>query len=186
MDRQEQTRPALVAEVTHELRTPVAVLQAETEALIDHMEEPAPDQLAVLHDEVLRLGRVLDDLQSLASADAAALHLARSHCDLADIAARAADSLTVRFDTASLTLEQRLHQAAVLADAGRLHQLAANLLTNPLKFTPPGGRVVIETWTSGPAAALRVTDTGQSEKRLLRRRRAYRDGELDRASPGEP
>ena len=160
MDRQERARRALVAEVAHELRTPVAVLQAETEALIDHVEEPTPDQLAVLHDEVLRLGQVLDDLQSLASADAAALHLARSRCDLADVAASAADRLAVRFDTASLTLERRLRQADVLADAGRLHQLTANLLTNALKFTPPGGRVVIETWTSGLAAMLRVTDTG--------------------------
>ena len=160
MDRQEQVRRALVAEVAHELRTPVAVLQAETEALIDHVEEPTPDQLAVLHDEVLRLGRVLDDLQSLASADAAALHLARSRCDLADVAASSADRLAVRFDTARLTLERRLRRADVLADAGRLHQLTANLLTNALKFTPPGGRVVIETWPSGPAAVLRVTDTG--------------------------
>jgi two-component system sensor histidine kinase BaeS len=160
MDRQEQARRALVAEVAHELRTPVAVLQAETEALIDHVEEPTPDQLAVLHDEVLQLGRVLDDLQSLASADAAALHLARRHCDLADVAARAADGMAARFDTASLTLERHLDRADVLADAGRLHQLTSNLLTNALKFTPPGGRVVIETWTAGPAAVLKVTDTG--------------------------
>ncbi len=109
---------------------------------------------------LVALGRVLDDLQSLASADAAALHLARRHCDLADIAARAADSVAARADTACLTLERRLGRADVLADAGRLHQLTANLLTNALKFTPPGGRVVIETWTSGPAAVLRVTDTG--------------------------
>lgn len=160
MDRQEQARRALVAEVAHELRTPVAVLQAETEALLDHVEEPTPDQLSVLRDEVLRLGRVLDDLQSLASADAAALHLARSHCDLADIAGSAADSLALRFDAASLTLERQLRRADVLADAGRLHQIAANLLTNALKFTPPGGRVVIQTGTSGTGAVLRVTDTG--------------------------
>jgi signal transduction histidine kinase len=160
MDRQEQARRALVADVAHELRTPVAVLQAETEALVDHVEEPTPDQLAVLHDEIIRLGRVLDDLQSLASADAAALHLARSHCDLADIAARAADNLAVRFEASGLTLERQLRKASVLADADRLHQVVANLLTNALKFTPPGGRVVIATGPSGADAVLRVTDTG--------------------------
>ncbi len=146
--------------MAHELRTPVAILQAQTEALLDHVEEPTPSRLEGFRDEVLRLGRVLDDLQSLASADAAILHLARRPCDLADVAARAADGLAPRCKAASLTLERRLRRADVLADAGRLHQIVTNLLTNAIKFTPAGGRVVIETGAFGKDAVLRVTDTG--------------------------
>jgi two-component system, OmpR family, sensor histidine kinase BaeS len=72
--RQEQIRRDLVADVAHELRTPVAVLQAGHEALLDGITEPTPDELASLRDEVLRLARMVSDLQGLAAADAAALH----------------------------------------------------------------------------------------------------------------
>ncbi len=75
MDRQEQLRRDLVADIAHELRTPVAVLQAAHEALLDGVAKPTPDQLASLRDEVLRLARMVSDLQTLAAADAAALHL---------------------------------------------------------------------------------------------------------------
>jgi two-component system sensor histidine kinase BaeS len=67
LDRQEQLRRDLVADLAHELRTPIAVLQAGHESLIDGFAEPTPDQLVSLHDEVLRLARMVDDLQTLAA-----------------------------------------------------------------------------------------------------------------------
>jgi two-component system sensor histidine kinase BaeS len=160
MDRQEQLRRDLVADVAHELRTPVAILQAGHEALLDRVTEPTPDQLASLYDEVLRLARMVADLQTLAAADAAALRLSRGHCDLAGLAATAADSLAGQFETAGITLVRQLAAADVLGDPHWLHQVITNLLTNALKFTPAGGRVTI---TAGPAeadAVLTVTDTG--------------------------
>jgi len=160
LDRQEQLRRALVADVAHELRTPVAVLQAGHEALLDGVAEPTPDQLASLRDEVLRLARMVGDLQTLAAAEAAALSLALSRCDLADVAAAAADSLAGRFDSSVITLERRLAPAEVFADPGRLHQVITNLLTNALKFTPAGGRVTVRTGLAGRSAVLEVTDTG--------------------------
>ena len=72
MDRQEQLRRDLVADVAHELRTPIAVLQAGHEALLDEVTEPTPEHLTSLRDEVLRLARMVSDLQTLAAADAAA------------------------------------------------------------------------------------------------------------------
>ena len=106
--RQEQLRRDLVADVAHELRTPVAVLQAGHEALLDGIAEPTPGQLASLRDEVLRLARMIGDLQDLAAADAAALQLSRRPCDLAGLAAAAADSLAGRFETAGITLQRQL------------------------------------------------------------------------------
>jgi two-component system, OmpR family, sensor histidine kinase BaeS len=166
-DRQDQLRRDLVADVAHELRTPVAVLQAGHEALLDGITEPTPDQLASLRDEVLRLARMVGDLQTLAAADAAALHLTRRPCDLADIAAAAADSLAGRFETAGITLERRLTAVGIDADPRWLHQVITNLLTNALKFTPAGGRVTIAAEPADVAdatdaiqAVLTVTDTG--------------------------
>ena len=160
LDRQEQIRRNLVADVAHELRTPIAVLQAGHEALLDGVAEPTPAELSSLRDEVLRLARMVDDLQTLAAADAAALNLARQRCDLADLAAAGADSLARRFEAAGITLDRRLAATPVLADPHWLHQLITNLLTNALKFTPAGGHVTVSTSRSGAEAVLQVTDTG--------------------------
>jgi len=160
LDRQEQLRRDLVADVAHELRTPVAVLQAGHEALLDGVAEPTPEQLASLRDEVLRLARMVSDLQTLAAADAAALHLALARCDLAEIAAGAADSLVGRYEAAGITLERRLAPAEILGDARWLHQVVTNLLTNALKFTPAGGTVMISAGPEGSEAVLTVADTG--------------------------
>jgi two-component system, OmpR family, sensor histidine kinase BaeS len=158
--RQEQLRRDLVADVAHELRTPVAVLQAGHEALLDGVTEPTPDELASLRDEVLRLARMVSDLQGLAAADAAALHLSRRRCDLADLAAAAADSLAGQFEAAGITLERNLRPAGVLADPRWLHQVITNLLTNALKFTPAGERVTVAAGPDGSHAVLTVADTG--------------------------
>ena len=160
LDRQEQIRRNLVADVAHELRTPIAILQAGHEALLDGVAEPTPAELSSLRDEVLRLARMVGDLQTLAAADAAALNLARRPCDLADLAAAAADSLARRFEAAGLTLDRRLAASPVLADPHWLHQVITNLLTNALKFTPAGGHVTISAGPSRADAILRVTDTG--------------------------
>ena len=160
LDRQEQLRRDLVADVAHELRTPIAVLQAGHEALLDGVTEPTPAQLASLRDEVLRLARMVGDLQTLAAAEAAALRLTMSRQDLAAIAASAADSLAARFEAAGIALERRLTPVEVLADPGRLHQVIANLLTNALKFTPAGGRVTVQAGPAGTEAVLQVSDTG--------------------------
>jgi two-component system, OmpR family, sensor histidine kinase BaeS len=160
LDRQEQIRRNLVADVAHELRTPIAILQAGHEALLDGVAEPTPAELSSLRDEVLRLARMVGDLQTLAAADAAALNLARQPADLADLAAAAADSLGRRFEAAGITLDRQLAASPVLADPHWLHQVITNLLTNALKFTPAGGRVTITARTAGGEAVLRVTDTG--------------------------
>jgi two-component system sensor histidine kinase BaeS len=160
LDREDKIRRDLVASVAHELRTPVAVLQAGHEALLDGVTEPTPDELGSLRDEVLRLARMVDDLQTMAAADAAVLQLARERRDLAEIAAAAADSLARRFEAAEVTLDRDLARAPVLADERWMHQVVTNLLGNALKFTPGGGTVTIRTGQQGGDAVLEVADSG--------------------------
>jgi two-component system sensor histidine kinase BaeS len=162
LNRQEGLRRDLVADVAHELRTPVAILQAGHEALLDGVAEATPEQLSSLRDEVLRLGRMVSDLQDMAAADAAALHLDLHPCDLAAIAEEAADSMTGRFETAGLRFERHLQPIEVMGDPRWLHHVIMNLLTNALKFTPAGGVVSMDVGpaSAGPAATLTVTDTG--------------------------
>ena len=160
MDRQEQLRRDLVADVAHELRTPVAVLQANTEALLDGVVAHTPEQTASLHEEALRLGRMVGDLQTLAAAEAAALQLSLAECDLDPVAAEAAEEWEASFAAAGIRFDWRLEPTPVLADPGRVHQVIANLLSNALKFTPSGGAVQMTLSAVGGTARLEVIDSG--------------------------
>ena len=160
LEHHEHLRQAMVADVAHELRTPVAILQAETEALVDGVSTPTPAALVSLHDECLRLGRMVQDLQTLASADAAGLSLERSRVDFAAVASGAADSLAGRFSASGVRLERDLSSAIVWADPSRLRQIVANLLANAAKFTPAGGTVSLTVGTENRWARLDVSDTG--------------------------
>jgi two-component system, OmpR family, sensor histidine kinase BaeS len=157
---QEQLRRDLVANVAHELRTPVAVLQANTEALLDGVLAHTPEQTASLHEEAVRLGRMVEDLQTMAAAEAAALQLARRPCDLAQVAAAAAEDWAASFAAAGISFTRHLEPAPVLADPGRLHQVITNLLSNALKFTPSGGQVTMNLSQADGQARLTVSDTG--------------------------
>jgi signal transduction histidine kinase len=142
------------------LRTPIAVLQAGCEAMLDQVRNPGPAEIGSLHEEVLRLARLVDDLQTLAAADAAALHLVMSRTDLAQVATEAADTLTPHIHEAGLTLNRDLEPAIVSADANRLRQVVLNLLTNAIKFTPTGGRITLTVRAHSATAELTVADTG--------------------------
>lgn len=160
LEEEDRLRRALVADVAHELRTPVAVMQAETEALSDGVTEPTPQALSSLHDEAVRLGRLVEDLQTLASAQAAALELDRRPLDLGRVGADAAQSLASRCQAGHVRLEQDLPPTPAIGDPYRLHQVAVNLLTNAIKFTAPGGTVCIRSYTHTGQAVLEVTDSG--------------------------
>jgi two-component system sensor histidine kinase BaeS len=160
-DQQDQAQRNLVANVAHELRTPVAVLQAGHEAMLDGVTEPTPQNLSSLRDEVLRLTRVLEDLQTLAADEAAAIQLRLVRQDFAAIAGAAADSLSAAFEMAGVSLRTDLTPVCIMCDYDRIREVVANLLTNALKYTSSGGVVTVETWPSEPRRALvRVTDTG--------------------------
>ena len=158
--REDQLRRAMVADIAHELRTPVTILQGGTEELLDGIADPTPGKLTSLHDETLRLGRLVDDLAILAAAQAAALTLHRAPADLGKIASGAADALAPQFAEAGLRLHLDTAPVPVSADEARLTQVATNLLTNAVKYTPPGGQVTVSTRAEPGAARLTVADTG--------------------------
>ncbi len=161
LDEQDRLQRNLVADVAHELRTPVAVLQASHEAMLDGITDPSRENLESVREEVLRLAHMVDDLQRLAAAEAAALQLTLAPQDLATIAAEAAGNLGGSFGTAGVSLVRRLTEVHVRCDADRMREVISNLLTNALKFTPTGGTVVLETGAGESGQAMvRIGDTG--------------------------
>jgi two-component system sensor histidine kinase BaeS len=150
LKKEDELRRNVTADVAHELRTPVTILRGQTEQLLDG-----------IADEVLRLERVTDDLATLSAADAAGLSLRTALVDLADLGRQAVDAMRAQFDDAELDATCDVHDPVVVqGDATRLTQVITNLLTNAVKFTPPGGTVAVAVHRSGDEALLTVTDTG--------------------------
>jgi signal transduction histidine kinase len=160
LEREDELRRALTADVAHELRTPVTILAAQCEAILDGVVEPTQEHLSSLYEEVLRLGRVIEDLEALAAAEAAGLRLERAPVELDGVVRRATELLSPQFDAAEVEMQTHLVPAVVEGDEQRLAQIARNLLVNALKFTPAGGRVEVEVAVSNGTARLAVSDTG--------------------------
>lgn len=159
LEQEEQLRRETVADLAHELRTPVNGLLARIEAAQDRV-LPEGRNLAAMHEEALRLTALLGDLARLAEAQRPGLLLAKEPVDLAEVAATAADELAPRFADRGIELRRALGPATVDGERDRLVQVAVNLLANALRYTDPGGSVEIRTARSGERALLDVADTG--------------------------
>ena len=123
LDKRDRLRRNLVADVAHELRTPVAILQASNEAMLDGVTDPTPQNLESLREEVLRLARMVDDLQRLAAAESAALQLTLVPCNLAAVTAEAARPMRESFSAAGVSLTERLAEVQVRCDPGRMREV---------------------------------------------------------------
>ena len=158
--REDAVRRAFAADVAHELRTPLAVLRSQVEAIQDGVIEPSPAVFTSLHEETLRLGRLTADLETMTSADSVEFDLHRETVDLAEIIARAASGLGRRFEEQRLNLALHTAPTTVSGDDVRLQQVVTNLLTNALKFVPDGGSVTISTRHADGWVELGVDDDG--------------------------
>src|SRR5581483_7195797 len=159
--RAEQVRRSLAADVAHELRTPLAALQAGLEEVRDGLRAPDTARLATLHDQALRLGRIVEDLADLSAAESAALSLHRADVDLAAVARTAIAGHRPQLDSAGLRLDADLATALpVHADPDRLHQAITNILANAARYCRPGDRVTIRGHQQDGHAVLTVADTG--------------------------
>ena len=160
LEREDELRRALTADVAHELRTPVTILTAQCEAILDGVTSPNAEQVGSLYEEVLRLGRVIEDLETLASAEAAGLRLERAPVDLAALVEETTRLLAPQFEAADVTLVTRIGPATVEGDPLRITQVVRNLLSNALKFTPAGGSVQVAVRSGDGHVELTVTDSG--------------------------
>jgi signal transduction histidine kinase len=158
--RQERLRRALVADVGHELRTPVTILLGELEALRDGVLAADAHQLASLHEEVQRIARLVEDVDSLADAEAAGFSLTLAPLELAAVVEEAARGFGTPLAGAELTLVTALDHVEVVGDHRRLEQVVRNLLSNAAKYAPPGTGIEVTLRRDGDAAMLRVADRG--------------------------
>ena len=160
LQREEELRKESVADLAHELRTPVMGLLARVEAAQDGVFEDEAANLAAMHDEALRLTRLLDDLSALADAERPGLLLSAEPLDLSAVASGAAEALRQGFADKGIAFTTDLHATVVAGDQKRLEQVVVNLLTNALRYTDAGGRVSLSLRRVGGDAVLEVADSG--------------------------
>lgn len=163
LNTDEALRRRLMADVAHELRTPVATIAAYLDALEDGVTELTPDTLDVLRAQASRLARLATDLAAVTQAENGALHLdlhAASPVDLLEAAAAAA---RVGADEAGIELVVRANgrPAQVRVDRDRFAQVLGNLVDNAIRHTPRGGRVNLSATTVGSSVRFTVADTGE-------------------------
>lgn len=159
LGHEEEIRRAGVADLAHELRTPVNGLLVRIEAAQDGVLD-STENLEAMHAETLRLARLLDDLARLGDAERPGLLLDKRPLDLTEVARAAADSFAPRFAEQSIALRLELDSVFVLGDGDRLGQIAANLLSNALRYTDAGGEVRLSVRREDGDAMLEVADTG--------------------------
>jgi signal transduction histidine kinase len=154
-------RRRLLADVTHELRTPLAVVQGNLEGMVDGVYALDEEGVTTVLEETRVMARLLDDLQLLATADAGALALDRRRTDLAALARDAVAAFEPRAEASGVTLSSVAEDGCdALVDAVRIRQVLDNLVGNALRHTPAGGAVTIRVSGQGDAVGVAVEDTG--------------------------
>lgn len=158
----ESNRQEFLANIAHELKTPLAVLQGHLESMLDGVEEPEPEKLFSMQEEVMRLTRLVGDLRDLSMAQVHQLELHLQPVDLGEKAERAAELLE------PLLEEKRLHFVKNMApslpvrqlDPDRVNQILYNLITNAIRYTHPGTAILLQTEPVGKRVRLIIADEG--------------------------
>ena len=154
-------RRRLLADVTHELRTPLSVIQGNLEGISDGVYAADEQHLAPVLEETRVMARLLDDLQMLSTADAGALRLDREPTDLGALAGEVVAAFQPRAAEAGVVLSSAPSSLADIdVDALRIRQVLENLVANALRHTPAGGTVTIRLSREEGGISVAVSDTG--------------------------
>jgi signal transduction histidine kinase len=157
LEQSEQVRRAMTADIAHELRTPLAVLQANVEALADGVYPPTADNFAPVLDQARLLNRLIEDLRTLALADAGQLELLPVPTALLPLASRVVEGYGQQAQQAGVALSVEGQGATALVDPMRFEQILGNLLTNAIRHTGRGRRVRVQVGGGESAGKAEVT-----------------------------
>lgn len=161
LETNNQLRKRLLADIAHELRTPLAIIQGNLEGMLDGVVETDKEQLHSLYEETVHLNRLIGDLRDLSLAEAGQLSLDRQPTDLNQLVSRSVALLKPLADERQLAMDCALAPLPPLdLDARRINQIVYNLLTNAIRHTPPAGRVTLTTEKLADWIRLSVCDTG--------------------------
>jgi signal transduction histidine kinase len=190
LERAEQQRRNLVADVAHELRTPLSNIQGYLEAIKDGVLEPDAATIDTIYQQGRHLVRLVEDLRLIAQAEAGALRMDRLPYQLEDLLREVMESFRPRAEAkgVNLSLAAVPNLPPVPLDRTRIMQVVGNLVDNAITHTPSGGSVTLSVDASDQFATVTVADTGegipQEEWHALFQRFYRADPSRDRATGG--
>jgi two-component system sensor histidine kinase BaeS len=161
LETQELLRKKLIADVAHELRTPLGAMRGEIEGMIDGLIPNDSARLQSLYEETSRLKNMVDAIEELNKAEASLLSLQRQWIDLPSFLGNIVERFRITFEEKGTFLELTCPgKVSLYADPERLSQIVLNLLSNALRATPAGGRVTIRGEIRDGTIRISVEDTG--------------------------
>ena len=162
LQRAEALRRNMIADIAHELRTPLAVLQGNLSAMLDEVYPLERSEIATLYDETRLLSRLVDDLRELALADAGRLTVTAQTVNVTETLRAAVSNFAVAADTQNIriALEQG-EELSARADPDRLAQILRNLIANALRHTPSGGAITLSAQAAERFVRISIADTGE-------------------------
>jgi len=167
--RSETLRRTMTADIAHELRTPVTIIQGTLEAILDGIYDASNETIAPIYEETLHLGSLIDDLRDLALAEAGELRLTKEPTDVGELVRQVSESAGASVEQSPavrVDVEGGIPPASL--DPKRFRQVLANLLSNALIYTPATGEIHVRVRRTEGSFELSVSDTGPgiSEKDL--------------------
>jgi two-component system, OmpR family, sensor histidine kinase BaeS len=163
LEKKEKSRKQLLADIAHELRNPLCIVQGNLEAWLDGVIAPTPEQIASVYDETVLLNRLINDLRELSLAEAGQLRLHLEKADLAELITAEITGFQARSQEKHISVNADLvaNLPAVNIDRDRLRQVLHNLLENALRYTSPGGMIkVAAAMNTGQQIQISVSDNG--------------------------
>jgi two-component system sensor histidine kinase BaeS len=162
IERQENLRKEMSADIAHELRTPLSVIRANLDALADGVYPLTPENLAPVRESIELLDRLVEDLRTLELVDAGRLTLEKSDVDIPRLINRVAALFSPQAESQTQRMEVAVGESIprLLADAQRLEQILGNLVENALRHNPGGGVIRLTAVTDAGAVRMEVEDSG--------------------------
>ncbi len=163
LELNERRRRNLLADVAHELRTPLSVIRGRVEGIRDGLYEPDGEHLELIERETDVMARLLEDLQLLSNAEAGALRLHRERIEPRELVETAAGAFRAPADDAGVHLRTEIDDDLPTLDVDRVRigEVLANLLANAVRHTPAGGAVALAASKAQEGVAFSVADTGE-------------------------
>lgn len=160
LKQQEQLRKRLTADVAHELRTPLTTLQSHLEAMIDGIWEADAARLKSCHDEIIRISRLVGDLEKLARYEGQNLILDKTEFSVVELIKGIAMNFEKEMLDKNINISISKHPVLIFADRDKISQVMINLLSNAIKYSEEGGSVEFDITQDAEAITMKVSDTG--------------------------
>nr|WP_315024424.1 HAMP domain-containing sensor histidine kinase [uncultured Aminipila sp.] len=160
LEKQQISKKRMARDYAHEFRTPLAALQSNLEAIIDGILNPTPERLESCREEILRLTRMISDIDKIVQIENDSLKLERTKFDLLNVIHQIVLNFQPELSNQNIQMDISTKPCEIYADKDKIIQVIINLLSNAIKYTDTGGEIQVTASKYGNNAELIISDTG--------------------------